>query len=230
VNSRSTALAIGVVLAAALAGVAGYRLLVAPRAEEAVAPPAAASQAVARAAPTAAPALKLAATVPDVRLLDRDGRSRSLHDWAGKSLIVNFWATWCAPCRREIPLLQRIARERAGDGFQVVGIAVDFRDKVLEFAQEMRIDYPLLIGEQEALDAAAAFGVDAIGFPFTVFGDSQGRVVAAHMGELTEAEADVILRAVGDIDAGRTTIEQGRVAIESAMSALQHQKESNAAE
>jgi hypothetical protein len=63
-----------------------------------------------------------------------------------------------------------------------------------------------------------------------VFGDSPGRVVAAHMGELTEAEADVILRAVGDIDAGRTTIEQGRVAIESAMSALQHQKESNAAE
>jgi len=179
VNTKIAAVAIGVVLAAALAGFAGYRWLSAPGTVESPAARAAASEAAAT-APEAAPALKLAETVPDVRLLDRDGQSRSLHDWAGRSLIVNFWATWCAPCRREIPLLQRIARERAADGFQVVGIAVDFRDPVLEYAKEMHIEYPLLIGEQEALDAAAAFGVDAIGFPFTVFGDSKGRRGGPH--------------------------------------------------
>ena len=87
---------------------------------------------------------------------------------------MNFWATWCAPCRREIPLLERLQSEHAADGFQVVGIAVDFRDKVLAYADEMKIDYPLLIGEQEALDAAAAFGVEMVGLPFTVFTDAPG--------------------------------------------------------
>jgi thiol-disulfide isomerase/thioredoxin len=127
---------------------------------------------------------------------------------------VNFWATWCAPCRREIPLLQRIARDRAADGFEVVGIAVDFRDKVLAYADEMNIEYPLLIGEQDALDAAAAFGVDAIGFPFTIFTDAQGRVVAAQMGELSEGVADLILDEVTAVNAGDQTPAEARQVIE----------------
>jgi thiol-disulfide isomerase/thioredoxin len=166
------------------------------------------------------PAATLAATVPDFLLADRAGQMRSLHDWPGKALIVNFWATWCAPCRKEIPLLQKLQRERATDGFQVVGIAVDFRDKVLAYADEMKIDYPLLIGEQEALDAAAAFGVDAVGFPFTIFTDTQGRVVVAHMGELTQAEADLILGAIRSVDAGQQTLEQARADIASGLAAL----------
>jgi len=68
------------------------------------------------------------------------------------------------PCRREIPLLQQLQRDHGAEGFQVIGIAVDFRDKVLAYADDMKIDYPLLIGEQDALDAAAAFGVPTVGF------------------------------------------------------------------
>jgi thiol-disulfide isomerase/thioredoxin len=166
------------------------------------------------------PTAKLAATVPDFSLADRVGQMRSLHDWNGKALIVNFWATWCAPCRKEIPLLQKLQRERAGEGFQVVGIAVDFREKVLAYADEMKIDYPLLIGEQEALDAASAFGVEAIGFPFTIFTDTRGRVVVAHMGELTQAEADLILGTVKAVDAGQRTLEQARAHIETGLAAL----------
>jgi thiol-disulfide isomerase/thioredoxin len=166
------------------------------------------------------PTAKLAATVPDFSLADRAGQMRSLHDWNGKALIVNFWATWCAPCRKEIPLLQKLQRERAGEGFQVVGIAVDFREKVLAYADEMKIDYPLLIGEQEALDAASAFGVEAIGFPFTIFTDTRGRVVVAHMGELTQAEADLILGTVKAVDAGQRTLEQARAHIETGLAAL----------
>ena len=168
----------------------------------------------------AAPATQLVETLPQFQLADRTGQMRSLQDWPYQALIVNFWATWCAPCRREIPLLQQLQRDHAGEGFQVIGIAVDFRDKVLAYADEMKIDYPLLIGEQEALDAAAAFGMTTVGLPFTVFSDRRGRIVTAHLGELTAAEADLILDAVRRVDAGATTPADARAALEAALAAL----------
>jgi thiol-disulfide isomerase/thioredoxin len=171
-------------------------------------------------APASMTPTRLAERVPTFSLADREGTMRTLQDWQGKSLIVNFWATWCAPCRREIPLLQEIANDRAAEGFQVVGIAVDFRDKVLAYADEMKIGYPLLIGEQEALDAAAAFGVESVGFPFTVFSDNQGRIVTAHIGELHEPEMDVILAAIRELNAGRLSPEQARTRIETGLAAL----------
>ncbi len=176
-------------------------------------------------APVAAPApevdaARLVATLPSFQLADRDGQIKSLQDWPDQALIVNFWATWCAPCRREIPLLQQLQREHGPEGFQVIGIAVDFRDKVLAYADEMRIEYPLLIGEQEALDAAAAFGVEAVGFPFTVFSDRQGRIVTAHMGELTAAQASLILDAVRQVDSGATSPEAARAGLEFALAQL----------
>jgi len=164
-----------IVVAAAAAGAAAYFY------REAAAPPAP----LAAPEPATAPQVQLVETLPRFTLADRDGQPRSLQDWPGKALIVNFWATWCAPCRREIPLLQQLQRDHGAEGFQVIGIAVDFRDKVLAYADDMKIDYPLLIGEQDALDAAAAFGVPTVGFPFTVFSDRRGRVVTTHFGELT---------------------------------------------
>jgi thiol-disulfide isomerase/thioredoxin len=176
-------------------------------------------------APVAAPApetaaAQLVATLPSFQLADRDGQMKSLQDWPDQALIVNFWATWCAPCRREIPLLQKLQRDHGTEGFQVIGIAVDFRDKVLAYADEMKIEYPLLIGEQEALDAAAAFGVEAVGFPFTVFSDRQGRIVTAHMGELTAAQASLILDAVRQVDSGSASPEVARAALEVALAQL----------
>jgi thiol-disulfide isomerase/thioredoxin len=169
--------------------------------------------------PAAAPA-QLVEMLPSFQLADRAGEMRSLQDWPDRALIVNFWATWCAPCRREIPLLQQLQRDHADEGFQVIGIAVDFRDKVLAYADEMKIEYPLLIGEQEALDAAAAFGVATVGLPFTVFSDRQGRIVTAHLGELTAAEADLILDAVRRVDAGETTPADAGAALKAALAAL----------
>jgi thiol-disulfide isomerase/thioredoxin len=165
---------------------------------------------------------QLVSALPAFSLADRTGQARTLQDWQGKSLIVNFWATWCAPCRREIPLLQELQRDHGPQGFQVVGIAVDERDKVIAYADEMQIAYPLLIGEQDALDAITAFGIDAIGFPFTVFADRQGRVITAHMGELTAAQAGVILAAIRRVDSGADTVAQAQSAIRSGLTALDH--------
>ena len=205
--------AVAVVVASAAAAGAAF-FLFQQRARQVEPPPALATQ---------APVAQLAETVPQFQLADREGRLRSLADWGGRSLVINFWATWCAPCRREIPLLAKLQREHGAEGFQVIGIAVDFRDKVIAYADEMNIDYPILIGEQEALDAAAAFGIDVIGFPFTIFTDRQGRIVAAHMGELTEAEAGLILGAVRRVDADEITPAEARTEIETGLPALQHE-------
>ena len=117
-------------------------------------------------------------------------------------LLVNFWATWCAPCRREIPLLKALRRDHAAEGLEVIGVAVDFREDVLKYAKDIGLDYPLLIGEQDGLDAAAAFGLDPV-LPFSVFSDRQGRIVAVKVGELHADEAEFILARVRDVDEGR---------------------------
>jgi thiol-disulfide isomerase/thioredoxin len=205
---------------AGLAGAAGYYFVIKPRVA-ALATNQAPTPDATTTDPATAPKTQLAAVIPEFKLADSDGTLRSLKDdWKGKALIVNFWATWCAPCRREIPLLNQLAADRAKDNFQVVGIAIDFRDKVLAYAQEMQIDYPMLIGEQDALDAAAAFGVDAVGLPFTIFTDTSGRVIALHMGELTADEADLILGAVSKVNSGQIDPAQARQAITTALAAL----------
>jgi thiol-disulfide isomerase/thioredoxin len=215
-------LLVALVVLAGVAGAAGYYFGVKPRAPVTTTIDAYPEDPeAAEPATTEPPRGELAAVIPEFKLADQDGQMRSLRDdWPGKALIINFWATWCAPCRREIPLLKQLAADHAADNFQVVGIAVDFRDKVLAYSKEMQIDYPMLIGEQEALDAAAAFGVDAIGLPFTLFTDTGGRVIVLHMGELTAAEADLILAAVRDVNAGLSDPAQARASIESGLAAL----------
>jgi thiol-disulfide isomerase/thioredoxin len=146
------------------------------------------------------PAAKIPDNLPAFTLSDRNGRATSVATWAGKSLVLNFWATWCAPCRREIPLLKSVSADWSRRGVEVVGIAVDYRDKVAAYADDMKIPYPILIGEQDALDLAAKLGVDSPVFPFTVFTDRQGRVVTLYIGELHKPQADLILLAVQNVN------------------------------
>jgi len=144
-------------------------------------------------------------TLPDFTLANLEGQPQSIRSWTGKSMIINFWATWCAPCRREIPLLKKIQTEHGAEGFQVVGVAVDFRDDVLKYAKEIGIDYPLLIGEEDGLDAVTKFGRGSLGFPFTVFTDNQERLVLFHLGELHPEQAEVMLATVRRVNAGELT-------------------------
>lgn len=145
-------------------------------------------------------------TLPDVTLADTKGKPTQLASFGGRPLMVNFWATWCAPCRREIPLLNKIRAQRKGQNAEIVGVAVDFRDKVLEFTKETHIGYPLLIGEEDGLAAAEAFGM-GMAFPFSVFVDSQNRILTIKIGELHEDEANFAFDRLHDIDQGILTRE-----------------------
>ncbi|MGQ0384331.1 MAG: TlpA disulfide reductase family protein [Gammaproteobacteria bacterium] len=158
---------------------------------------------------------------PDVTLADREGRLRSLSEWDGKPVVINFWATWCAPCRREIPMLNALARDLAAEGIQVIGIAIDFRDEVLRYLESTPIDYTVLIGEQDGMAAARAFGMVSIGLPFTAFTDSQARIAAIHVGELHRREAEVILSAVRAVDAGQITLSEARTRIQDGLASNQ---------
>jgi thiol-disulfide isomerase/thioredoxin len=163
---------------------------------------------------------KIPERLPNFSLADRNGRPTSISSIGSGSLIINFWATWCAPCRREIPLLQALQAEWAGRGTTVVGIAVDHRDAVLEFADRLKMTYPLLIGEQDALDAATALGVDTPLFPFTVFTDRRGDVVALFVGELHRPQAELILGEVQNLNQGSVELPAARHTIAAGLEQL----------
>ena len=172
------------------------------------------------AAEGAMPPVKIPDRLPQFSLEDRAGKATPISSFDGKSLIINFWATWCAPCRSEIPLLESLHAEWATRDVSVVGIAVDHRDKVLEFADRFKIGYPLLIGEQDALDAVAAFGVETPVFPFTVFTDRRGEVVTVFVGELHKPQAELILSEVQNRNNGLVELAAARRSIAEGLHAL----------
>jgi thiol-disulfide isomerase/thioredoxin len=171
-------------------------------------------------APLAALPVRIPDALPAFSLNNLQGQPTPISTWAGHPLVINFWATWCAPCRREIPLLKTLAGEWASQQVAIVGIAVDHRDQVAHFAEQFKIGYPLLVGEQDALDVAAKFGVASPAFPFTVFTDRRGEVVALFVGELHKPQADLIMSAVHNLDQGSLQLAQARRQIAAGLDAL----------
>ncbi|MSR00779.1 MAG: TlpA family protein disulfide reductase [Gammaproteobacteria bacterium] len=157
--------------------------------------------------------------LPDFSLATLEGPPRKLSSFTQPSLVINFWATWCAPCRREIPLLRQLRTERRSKGVEVIGIAVDFREDVQKYATKIGLDYPLLIGEEDGLAAADSFGVNAV-FPFTVFADSQRRIVALKIGELHPEEAAFILDHVEKLNLGSLSLETVQAKISAELTRL----------
>jgi thiol-disulfide isomerase/thioredoxin len=219
-----------IIFAAGLVGYFAYRLK--PSLGQSAAEiPAAAAPAPDPAASQPAPAQEKKRTVPDtlpdITLANRDGKPTKLASFAGRPLMVNFWATWCAPCRREIPLLNRLREQRKSQNVEIVGIAVDFKDDVLKFVQKTPLNYPLLMGEEDGMAAAEAFGM-GMALPFSVFVDSQNRILTIKLGELHEDEANFAFDRLRDIDNGILTREAAQAAVADAfrqMAADRAQKE-----
>lgn len=119
---------------------------------------------------------------------DLSGRPRRVAEWRGQALLCNFWATWCAPCREELPLLNESFVENASNGVQVVGIAIDTGPNVREYLKVVHVSFPVLVGEASAIHLMRALGNSTGGLPFTAVLDRAGRVRRRKLGAYTRAE------------------------------------------
>lgn len=157
------------------------------------------------------PDLSEAATVlPDFVLSDLNGVPRPISDWSGQPMLINFWATWCAPCRREMPLLQKLHEESGNDGLQVIGIAIDRAPDVSAFTMETGITYPILVGQEDAIEVTDGFGLDFLGLPFSVLVDKAGQILKIQLGELHADDLKLILAVTAELGAGEIDVDAAR--------------------
>lgn len=133
------------------------------------------------------------AAVLGLVLPDLDGKPQALAQWRGKVLIVNFWATWCTPCREEMPQFVAAQARDGAKGVQFVGIAVDDPAKVEAYAQDIHLNYPALIGGFGAIELSKMLGNDLAALPFTIVLDRQGKVAHTQLGPLRAAKLDALL-------------------------------------
>lgn len=130
--------------------------------------------------------------LPD-SLVDLAGRPRRLREWRDRILVCNFWATWCAPCREEIPLLMAAREKYASLGVEIVGIAIDNMAKVVDFTASLKISYPILLAEADGLEMMRKLGNSVGGLPYTVVADRQGGVLHRKLGAFHPGDLDAIL-------------------------------------
>ena len=127
------------------------------------------------------------------QLSDPAGKPQPLTQWQGKVLVVNFWATWCPPCLKEIPEFIRLQDRYGPRGVQFVGIAIDDTARVLGFMAQTGMNYPVLMAEREGIDLARAAGNRLGGLPYTVVIDRQGRAAQVELGVLDEHKLAPVL-------------------------------------
>ena len=126
---------------------------------------------------------------------DLDGHERHMSEWTGELIVVNFWATWCAPCRREIPGFIALQDRYADQRVQFIGIAFDHAEAVRAYADEQGINYPVLIGEESVARYMRALGNTIGALPFSAVISRDGRVVQTHQGEWSQEAVEEIIRA-----------------------------------
>lgn len=131
---------------------------------------------------------------PEFALKDIEDKVRNIKEWDGKVLMINFWATWCPPCRREIPAFIELQDAYKDKGFTIIGVAIDTKQSVIDFTDPMGVNYPLLLGEEEGIQLTQAYGNRLGVLPYTVFVDRNGKIVNTHRNEITFKMAEEIIQ------------------------------------
>ena len=130
----------------------------------------------------------------DFSLKDANGQVHSLADYKGKPLILHFWATWCPPCRKEMPAFIELQEKYKDKKFTIIGIALDDKQSVIEFTDPMGMNYPILLGDQEGMPLTTAYGNRLGVLPFTVIVDRHGNIVHRKRSELTFEQAEAMIK------------------------------------
>ena len=143
---------------------------------------------VAQPLPAASSARLFASNLPD-----STGKLQAIAQWRGQLLVVNFWASWCAPCREEMPAFSRLQTKYAANGVQFVGIAIDNTRNVADFAHKLPVNYPLLVAEAQGSELTRQLGNIHLALPYTAIVDRSGVVRHTRLGRLAEAELDALL-------------------------------------
>ncbi|MBM3345704.1 MAG: TlpA family protein disulfide reductase [Betaproteobacteria bacterium] len=133
-------------------------------------------------------------TLLALNLPDATGKPQPVSQWRGRLLLINFWATWCAPCREEVPALIRSQQAYAAKNLQTVGISIDSADKVAEFAAKLKINYPLLIAGLESIDLVRELGNPAGALPYSVLISPDSEFLASHLGGMNDQTLAAFLR------------------------------------
>lgn len=141
---------------------------------------------------------------PDFELVSLDGQKVKLSDFRGKAVVLNFWATWCAPCKIEMPWFVDLQKQHANDGLTILGVAMDDSDpqKIARFTSEMGVNYPVLLGTN---NVSEAYG-DVEYLPTTFYIDRQGKIVGKVAGLIGKPEIENDVRKALESDGSRTSV------------------------
>jgi thiol-disulfide isomerase/thioredoxin len=135
-----------------------------------------------------------AEAVATAAFYDLEEKVQPLAQWKGKVMVVNFWATWCPPCRAEIPEFIRFQKLYVKQGVQFVGIAIDQKSKVQTFAKEIGMNYPVLLGDLAGIDLARRIGNTEGGLPYTVIVDRNGKIVTTQLGTISFEKLEATIK------------------------------------
>ena len=129
---------------------------------------------------------------PEFVLPDITGKPHNIDEWDAQVLIVNFWATWCKPCRREIPMFTQLQTTKGKYGLQFIGIAIDEQSAVNNFISNLGVpvNYPMLVGEDDAINIAKRYGNEVGILPYSVIIDRDGRIAYIQYGEFSREEIE----------------------------------------
>jgi len=148
------------------------------------------------AASTIAPASLLGKTAPEFAMEDLEGHKKNIKDWHGKVVLLNFWATWCPPCKKEIPGFLELYQQYHPKGFDIVGIAIDNEQDVRDFVDTMGMNYTIIASNIEGTDLAVRYGNNIGALPYSVFIGRDGKIAYARPGGLSKQQTEKIIQSL----------------------------------